>query len=428
MRGNVLAIIALVFFVILAGLTGFLSYKNYVAVERQSGEGAQAGVREELANTVRERQDLEEKLSKKRVELALLRNKYQEKVEERLRERTKLVVLGTQSEAQRVIAADSKAWKETVEKTSGDSTSGLVAPVEKEINDRISAAQALNDKQRDEIVEKIKKLAEETAEVKKKAADEIRRLNGEKVRLGNEISAASSDIERLISREPLANGGLPPAGRVLTSAADTKLAVINLGTRMGVKRGMRFEVYQVRYGNRRVHKGYLEVKATEPEVSTCSILFREVRLPRCPICNYTADQPEEQYCPRCTAPGSPQAFQRLSGNPKVMMVGQSDTDPIVQGDLVYNPLFSLRPGTRFAVVGEPLRAPVPRPTDDRVTPKLREHIEQTVAFYGGRVVDEVTAETDVLLALRGAKDAVSRAEEMGIPVVHEFEIFRYLEK
>jgi hypothetical protein len=158
----------------------------------------------------------------------------------------------------------------------------------------------------------------------------------------------------------------------------------------------------------------------EPEISTCTILLQEVRLPRCPVCSYTAAQPEELYCPRCTSPGSPQAYQRLSGSPKVVTIGQSDTDPIVKGDLLANPLFSLRPGARYAVQGEPLI--------EGSKQYDRASIAKVIEFYGGAVDKELSSETDVLIALRGAKEAVNRAEEMGIPVVREFEIFRYLER
>ncbi|HOX07763.1 MAG TPA: hypothetical protein PK280_15290 [Planctomycetota bacterium] len=424
MRGNVIAIIALVFFVIGAGATGYWAYNTYLAVERREGGD---GLRAQLDKLTETRKKREAELGKLQLEMAAMREKYQANYEERLRENVNLTIATTISDAQKSITTVSSDWKAAVEKTPNVSAD-MVQPLEKEITDRINAARTLNDQQRDTIIERIKKLAEETDKVKKEAAKVIGRLGGEKVRLNNEISAASGEIERMISREPLSNGGMPPAGRILAAAADTRLAVINLGTRVGVKRGMRFEVFQVRYGNRRVHKGFLEVKSTEPEVSTCSILVKEIRLPRCPICNYTAEQSEELYCPRCTAPGSPQAFQRLSGTPKVATVGQSETDPIVKDDLLYNPLFALRPGVRYAVVGEPLQAPVPRPPDDRVTPALLDHIRKTVEFYGGKVVAEVNAETDVVIALRGAKEAVSRAEEMGIPVVREFEIFRYLEK
>jgi hypothetical protein len=182
---------------------------------------------------------------------------------------------------------------------------------------------------------------------------------------------------------------------------------------------MRFEVYQVRYGNRRVHKGYVEVKSVEPEVSTCGIIVREVSLPRCPICSYTAQQPEEQFCPRCTAPGSPQAFQRLLGSPKVEVTGSSLTDPIVKGDLLYNPLFKPGGSRRFVVVGEGL-------VDGRDYEKA--NVERVVKYYGGEVDKEVGSGTEAVISLRGGKEVVTRAQELGIPIVREHELFRYLEK
>jgi len=417
MRGNVFAIIALVFLVIVAGATGYLAYSNYMKVERV--EGAPLGLRSELRSAQAEHKSKQEQLAKLEAELAAEKAKAQQKYEDKLKEQFNLQLLTVESDGYKRIGKGVAAWEASV-KTTPNVSADLVKPVEDESAKRRTEAQDLNADQINKIIERIKALAAEAKKCRDEATAEIKRLNSEKVRLGNEISVASGDIERLISREPLANAGLPPVGRILASAADTKIAVINLGTRVGVKRGMRFEAYQVRYGNRRVHKGYLEVKSTEAEVSTCAILVKEVRLPRCPVCSYTAAQPEELYCPRCTSPGSPQAYQRLSGSPKVTTIGQSDTDPIVKGDLLYNPLFSLRPGTRYAVQGEPLI--------EGSKQYDRASIVKLIEFYGGAVDKELSSETDVLIALRGAKEAVNRAEEMGIPVVREFEIFRYLER
>jgi hypothetical protein len=295
----------------------------------------------------------------------------------------------------------------------------MASAVEKETGDRRAAAQEANTKQIKDIIDRIKEMADEGKRSKEQAAAEMQRLGREKGRLEKEVTERRIEIEQLASREMVFGGTLPSVGQVLAASPETRTAVISIGSRVGVKRGMRFEVYQVRFGNRRVHKGYVEVKSVESEVSTCGILVREVVLPRCPICSYTASQPEEQYCPRCTAPGSPQAYQRLIGSPKVVIMGSSLTDPIVKGDLLYNPLFSPSGSRRFVIVGEGL-------VEGRDYEKA--NVERVVKNYGGQVDKELVSGTDAVISLRGGKDVVLRAQELGIPIVREHELFRYLEK
>ena len=426
MRVNVVALVFLVIFVLLTVGTGYLAYANFTKVARAPGEGAVPGLRHQLATAITERRSLENKLNERQVEMSNVKRQFQTRYEAMLAELFKLQSITVEAAENTRITAMSGNWEGEVKKFA-NVTGELVTPVEADVNKRRTDAQNANAAQVKEIIEKIADLAGKTKDARDKVSTRLNELRKQKTDMENACNAARAEIERRITREPLSVMGLPPVGRVLATAAGMNTAVINLGTRVGVKRGMRFEVYQVRYGNRRVHKGYLEVKSVEPEVSTCSILVREVRLPRCPVCSYTAAEPEELYCPRHTEPGpNPQAYQRLSNSPKVVMIGQSDTDPVVKGDLVYNPLFSLRSGMRYAIVGEPL---VDRKYCDRFS------VAKAVEFYGGTVDQSFTAETDVViaLALRGseageAKDVVRRAEDMGVPILREFELFRYLEK
>ena len=49
-------------------------------------------------------------------------------------------------------------------------------------------------------------------------------------------------------------------------------------------------------------------------------------------------------------------------------------------------------------------------------------------FHGNKVDKQLSAQTDVLVALRGDEPIVKRAKELGINIVYGFELFRFLEK
>lgn len=416
MRGQIAAIVGLVFFVILGGLTGYLAWDG---MRKVGGSEGVKGLRTEVEEARRERERQAVEVAKQEALLGEQRVEEMKGHVDVLLARCEYEGLVLEQGTVERLAKVAEDWSKS-EAVKGNVTADLAAEVEKETGDRRTAAQESNTKQIKGIIDRIKDMAEQGKQSREKAAGEMQKLSREKGRLEKERDERRIRIEQLVNREPVIGGGaLPPVGQVLESSSETRTAVISIGGRLGVKRGMRFEVYQVRYGNRRVGKGYVEVKSVGPETSTCGIIVREVVLPRCPVCSYTAEQPEEQYCPRCTAPGSPQAYQRLLGSPKVEVTGSSLTDPIVKGDLVYNPLFKLGGGRRFVVAGEGL-------VEGKDYEKA--NVERVVQSYGGVVEKELGSGTEAVIALRGGKEVVGRAQELGVPIVREFELFRYLEK
>ena len=56
-----------------------------------------------------------------------------------------------------------------------------------------------------------------------------------------------------------------------------------------------------------------------------------------------------------------------------------------------------------------------------------EDIAKIIRRYDGIVDAQLTARTDFLVAGRWATGDVKKAREMGIPVFHEWELFRFLE-
>jgi len=235
-------------------------------------------------------------------------------------------------------------------------------------------------------------------------------------RLETELDQTKDELQKASQREP-ADVDVSYDGVVLTVNVETRQAVISIGEEQGVKRGMRFEVFQVRRGGRRAHKGYLVVRSTGRETANCIILEQAVNLGRCPSCGYTARLPEETNCPYCTGSGQGLHIQRLSASPRAAVIGMTPDDPIVAGDLVQNPFLEPGKQLRIAVKGDPLHPSYK--TEDLIA---------AVRWHGGIVDAEVGAGTDILLAGKWATEETRRARELGIRVLHHFEVFDFLRK
>ena len=231
------------------------------------------------------------------------------------------------------------------------------------------------------------------------------------------IVGIREDLQKYMVRD-LPEVDMGHDGIVLSVDIESRQAVINIGRRQGVKCGMRFEVFRFRQGNRRVRKGYLTVRNTGRETSSCIIVDMAIRLPRCPADGYTARYPEEQFCPYCTGSKGGARVQRLSGAPKETNLGMDQQNPIVAGDLIQNPLYDQNKKLHFAVKGD---------SEDPVSQKWKDQdFIAAIKRHGGVIDADVSAQTDVLLVGKCAMDAVRKARELGIRVLHQYEVFDFL--
>ncbi len=226
--------------------------------------------------------------------------------------------------------------------------------------------------------------------------------------MGITARAADHDAERAESS---------PDGRLLRIDGATGLAVLDVGRAQGVEKGFIFEVFQIKSG-RRVLKGRVEVRTVGETTSTARVSVEAVRLPRCHASGYTAAEPWERFSPYDSGGAGGLKVARLLGRPKEAVRGMNPDDPMVRGDLIHNPFFDADRPLRVAVQG-----------DDYIVYSPDE-IRAAVRRHGGIVDDEVTAATDCLVSLRWPGDddppPLRKARELGVPVIHEFELFGFL--
>ena len=230
--------------------------------------------------------------------------------------------------------------------------------------------------------------------------------------LDSHIVDYEDQLARMTARD-VQRAEMTSDGKLLKVEEATKLAIISLGTSQGVRKGMRFEVFQIKEGNRRVHKGLIEVKTVDEETSAATILIRVIQLPRCPTTGYVASRPEERFSPYDSGGQSGLKVVKLLARPKIITVGMNPDDPMAEGDLVYNPFFNAKKKLRFCVKGEKIEY-----SQDEIVRTIKEH--------GGVIDDDVTATTDYLVSQRWSQEHVKKARELGVPVLYEFDIFDFL--
>ncbi len=247
-----------------------------------------------------------------------------------------------------------------------------------------------------------------------KQSEEMKRTHRGK--LETELAQAKDKLQKASRREP-AEVEAEYDGVILQSDIDSRQAVIDMGGDQGVRRGMRFEVFQLRHGQRRYHKGFVVVRSVRRQTANCIIYSREMKLPRCPGCGYTAELPEEMYCPFCTGREGGFHIQPLRASPKEVVLGMDPDDPIVPGDLIQNPFFDRGGALHIAVKGDPL---YPAYSIEDIQVAVRQH--------GGIVDPEVGSKTDILLAGRWAGEETRKANELGVRILRHFDVFHFLRR
>lgn len=221
-------------------------------------------------------------------------------------------------------------------------------------------------------------------------------------------------------------------GHVILSDPAHNLVVIDIGTAAGVKDGYRFECFALRPGKQRARKGFIEVRHAGVSQSNCLIVQRPVSLPRDPLSAYVASEPEETFSPYQESGRKGFSAQQLTGVPKTAVLGMNREDPIVEGDLVQNPFFSPGKSLAFYIAGA--KDIVNEQQKSAIRYRWME-IKAVVETYGGKVSAVADTTVDYVIAQKNPKTEGTDAEkaefqkavDLGLPVIYEWELFRFLD-
>lgn len=424
---NSVFLMFLISFAFIFVVTGVLAIFNNSAIERVGAESSEPGEREKYLQALNARIKEEDKLARlmedirlKKIQLKQAQDTYRDKEQELARvylnrDTYKLVeeinVAKVKSERDR--RSDIEAFLERGDPMSPDT----VAYVKEGLTQKRNEQDAAFGEERSRLMGQIEDLRQQISKEQETATKRKEELRSQRSKLETELNQARDDLRKFTARERQ-TADILPNGTVIKTDYQTKIAIIDIGSSNGVKLGFRFEVFQIRGGVDRQSKGFLETKTVNPETSTCTMIERNIELPRCPVCGYTAHLPEELYCPYCSGGTSGIGVQKLSASPKKIVLGVNPDNPIAVGDFIWNPLFGGSKGKVVVYKGDPL-------LPNRFA---RVFIEETVRSYGNKLVEDISAEVKLLVAGRLAPDAVEAARELGIPIVYEFELFPFLRR
>ncbi len=194
--------------------------------------------------------------------------------------------------------------------------------------------------------------------------------SAETLDLNNKVNSVDTALRELVKQEAIFHDLTEIQGRIVDPHQDEKFAFINLGSRDRLVRGLKLVVFVREPGGNVRWKGEVEVKEIYAESAKVSI-------------TETVDR----------------------------------FDPIIEGDVVFNPLFSTSRPKKVAFVGEFGK-----------TKYSKEAAAIRIRNLGSIVQDQVTDETDfVIVGDSYQSDAnFEKAQLLSAPWRPHFEIFRFL--
>lgn len=424
---NSFLLMFLIGFLFVFVVTGAMAIWYHQLVYRTSAEGGEPGMQERYQTALQGRISEQEKLSKVTADLKVLRQKLKDAQDEYRNRQHELARVDLNKKTYRLIdtitaskvskhrdrRSDIEAFLASGDPLNADTTAYVKEGLRKQRNEQgteygeeLSRLQA-----------QISDMREQISEEQEKAERKLEEFRGIRSKYETELNQARDELRKFTARERQ-TADVIADGSILKTDYETKIAIIDIGSSNGVKRGYRFEVFQIRAGVHRESKGFLEVKTVNPETSTCIMLERDIDFPRCPVCGYVAHLPEELYCPYCSGGTSGIGVQKLSASPKKVTIGINPDNPIAADDLVWNPLFGGAKGNTIVYKGDPL-------LPNRFS---RHFIEDIITWYGNGLEKDISAEVDLVVAGKLATDAVDAARELGIPIIYEFELFPFLRR
>lgn len=233
-----------------------------------------------------------------------------------------------------------------------------------------------------------KRLHDEKENIQKEATQRNKEHALEVARLESQKGQLEQRIKQLVKKKTKNfTEYSEPDGRIVHSEPALGYAWINLGHKHGLRRNLRFQVYQFIKGGRQRVKGVLEVRRIEEDMAQCAIL-------------------EEQ-----------EVTDPITGE-KVTVPDKDD--PVVKGDLIRNPYFDKEEQKVFVFLGSRLQ--------NRFY-NLAE-IKRKIEEAGGKVDSKVSTATHFVVVLGDTDDdfqiQYDRAAQFGVIFMREPELMEYL--
>ena len=172
------------------------------------------------------------------------------------------------------------------------------------------------------------------------------------------ITLLEDRVQELTQQRELGAKELKPDGQLLQASASDGFVIINIGQRQNLRKGMRFTVFNRRAG-KVVVKGLIEVTRIEERIATARVL------------------------------------KEIDSN-----------DPLLLNDYITNPIYNPEKVVGFAVRGDFMHY-------------SKDELKRFILENGGRYDEELTVNTDYLVAGERCNAALEDALRIGISILSE---------
>ncbi len=207
--------------------------------------------------------------------------------------------------------------------------------------------------------------------VKDQQKTKDRELTDTTNRLMGEISRTIQSLEEIQKKEAVVRDVTRPQGSIVNPQADGRTCYLSLGEKDGLFLGQKFRVFHKGFAGQNAWKGEIEVKRVMGDSTLCSV----------------------------TA-----LFNRA--------------DPIIEGDLIYNPLYNGGKHRVIVILG-----------DFEGTGISKEEFLRRAKWYGARVDEKITWETDYVMLGANVDQGSALYKEgalIGVPFLPIQQILQYL--
>jgi hypothetical protein len=268
------------------------------------------------------------------------------------------------------------------------------------------------------LLREIDRVKRELKRKKEENESDIATIQGEIARVQTDLSEVNDKLKILREKRELADV-LEEDGQIIqVGSSDTNYVALDLGWADGVRKGMKFDVFEVRGGDTKFRKGQVEITKVHAHSSDANILPPKRRNPICPQCGWEAYKPDMRYCIYCALGDNNDEIQPLDEKVSGVLIKPQDPfNPIVRGDKISNPFYYKGRKIHFAYAGEPVV-------------RSRREIELYIKENDGILDDEIKLETDYLVVGTGAhvKEALDKARRLGVKVMQELELYQFFGK
>ena len=216
-----------------------------------------------------------------------------------------------------------------------------------------------NDERRRQLREDVEKQSQTLEDQKKK-------WRGEKTVLDDRIAELEGRVRQLTNQLDSSNREFKADGQILASEAKDGFVVIDRGFANQLRSGTKFTVFSKRAG-KVVVKGQLQVTDVKERISTARVL------------------------------------QELDGN-----------DPLIQGDLLHNPVYDPEHVRSFAIRGDFRRF-------------SRTELARFIQESGGKLDNELSIKVDFLVAGANAGADLNQATKLGMSILSEDQLLDFLQ-